>query len=136
MAFKMRSGNGPLAFKNMGSSPAKQSKMTREELTKLQESNKLQEDIVNTKGTDAYKKNQEEIKKKADHEAKVVELNTLQKEKDEGDAKAKVDKTGKIKELLENTTIACLKEVKEKWGWRLLKNQISTLTKLQKEKVG
>ena len=93
MAFKMRSGNGPLAFKNMGSSPAKQSKMTREELTKLQESNKLQEDIVNTKGTDAYKKNQEEIKKKADHEAKVVELNTLQKEKDEGDAKAKVDAT-------------------------------------------
>jgi len=87
-AFKMRSGNGPLQFKQMGATPVKQleSEMTREELTKKQEYNKLQKDIASTPGTKAYEKEQERIKQeKTDAETA--------KTKADADAKAKVDAT-------------------------------------------
>ena len=92
MGFKLRSGNGPLQFKQMGASPVKQSqdfgekKSTIESLKQQKELNTFQEDAENTKGTPEYAQEQKRIEKeKADAEAA--------KKQADADAKAKVDAT-------------------------------------------
>jgi hypothetical protein len=92
MGFKLRSGNGPLQFKQMGASPVKQSedfgetKSTTESLKQQKELNAFQKDAKNTKGTPEYAQEQKRIEKeKADAEAA--------KKQADADAKAKVDAT-------------------------------------------
>ena len=95
MAFKLRSGNGPLQFKNMGATPVKQTEeeesvvqpsMTEEEYKEAVKKQKLIENLENLKGTPEYKAKQAKIAK----EKKQKEKERLDKEEAK---KAEIDAT-------------------------------------------
>jgi len=106
MGFKLRSGNGPLQFKQMGASPVKQTtdfNMTREELTKLQEHNKLQKDIKSTPGTKAYEKEQERIKQEKTNaetaKTKAAEVEKAKVDATRGTERGQKKKSGKLDKI-------------------------------------
>jgi len=110
MGFKLRSGNGPLQFKQMGASPAKQTEHfteTQEDkairIKKQQDYNKLQETAKTTKGTTEYKAEQERIKQeKADAETAKTKADADAKAKVEasrGDHEGQVKKQGKLDKI-------------------------------------
>ena len=86
MAFKMRSGNGPLAFKNMGSSPAKQMMDEKEQTFSGKK------DMDATAKANEAKARAQAIKEKNAAEAKIA------KEKNDAANKSAADKAAKDKE--------------------------------------
>ena len=98
MAFKLKSGNGPLQFKQMGAAPVKQTpSMTPEELKEKKANDKHLEDLANTPGTDEYyeRLRLKNIRSGEDEYAaeQKIKKEKAAKEKAEEEAKAKVDAT-------------------------------------------
>jgi hypothetical protein len=139
MAFKLRSGNGPLQFKNMGATPVKQTEeeksvvqpsMTQKEYEEAIKKQKLIENLENLKGTPEYKAKQERIAE----EKKQKENERLAREEEK---KAKIDATrgtheGQIKKQAKLDKI----QSRQDRNWNKKADKLYDKVEEKEEKIG